>query len=452
MQSKDVKSIKKDELDSLKWELVSRKVRKCLTKIDDCYLIDDEEISYLTDCLNLRFNSNFNFKDIMLVISLKRVPKDLKLEENDVVSVTINGISNQSSDIVVLDPLGNQIANVNKIDAGNTKLKNRLTLSYKAILLVNEDYKLDDEILQNYLVIRYKGDIKQALFKILIYYSFKPQEIINAKFRNQENNEILLNYLKQNYPNKILIITKESLLDRQTKELSIRDEVLSIIRNSPILILDDIDIVPKELVFLAEHYKNIHGLNDIDLDKVEFADFVNIYGVRMNKFGVYLLDDDALFESGYADSKMIDDLYEVYLRTKKNYKERLNAINNRKKILNSINVDSIKNERAISLEELESLYKAYQENTSNDNSAKKFMQVVGVRINKNYKLTLLTDDETIDMSEFIDITDEERMSACLRENFGIKCYTESDREFGSRLKNMNSINLSFDGLEELFVK
>ena len=90
MQSKDVKSIKKDELDSLKWELVSRKVRKCLTKIDDCYLIDDEEISYLTDCLNLRFNSNFNFKDIMLVISLKRVPKDLKLEENDVVSVTIN--------------------------------------------------------------------------------------------------------------------------------------------------------------------------------------------------------------------------------------------------------------------------------------------------------------------------------------------------------------------------
>ena len=151
MSSSNEKQAQEKNIESLKLELVGRKVEKSLTKRNNYYLIDDEDINYLEDCLNLSFDSPFSFKELMLVINLKKVPKDHELESKDVLDVTINGINNQSSDIIILEPLENQIENINKIEAGTTKLKPKITLSSRAVLLVKQDYKLNDEILNNYL-------------------------------------------------------------------------------------------------------------------------------------------------------------------------------------------------------------------------------------------------------------------------------------------------------------
>ncbi len=435
------------ELENLKLDLVLRKIKKSFQETN---IIDDTNINYLNDCLNLSLD-NLTLKDLILIIQTNNLPDNYILQSKDIIDISLNSLTSNEN-YIILEPLENKINDISKLDCVNIKFKTNITLNSKDIILVKEDKEITQDYLEKYNIIKYKGDIKIVLSKVLILYGYKPQELKDKEFKNQENNKILLNYLRNNYSNKIPIKNKQSLIDRQTKELSVRDEVLSIIRKSPILIIDDIDITPQELVILAEYYKSIHGLKDKDLDELEFSDFVNIYGVRLNDSGLYLLDDDNLVKGEYAKENIIQELYKIYLRNKKNYKERLGIISNRKNILKSINETEIKDKRNISIEELGILYKEYQKNNSNDNSVQRFMQNVGIRINNYDEIYLLNDDETINLMEFIESRDEDKMAIYLRDNLNLDCYTESEKDFGKRLKSMHNVNLSFEGLEELFAK
>ena len=122
------------ELEKLKLDLVARKVIKTLK---EHHHINDKYIEYLDDCLNLTFPDDFTYKDLVLVITTNKLPENNILDSKDIESVTLNGIRN-ASDIVILEPLEEQMNNVRKLDVTNTKLKNNFPLSSKSIILVRE--------------------------------------------------------------------------------------------------------------------------------------------------------------------------------------------------------------------------------------------------------------------------------------------------------------------------
>ncbi len=436
------------EVEALKMKLIERKVRKSIKKDEDgTYYLDDTNFSYLKDCLNLTFPDTFTYEDLGLVMKVKEIPKNNTITLDNVIEITLNGILDyKKEDIIILEPL-KDINKVTRLSYLDTRIKNNITLSSEAIILINYENKLNTKLYQDYKIIRYSGDLKVVLDKLLIFRGIRPQHLIETGFENNENNEILHNYLMKNYPSKLTIDVLGSLEERQKKELSVRDEVLSIIRKGRVLVLDDIDIASNELVLLAEHYKNTHIPNVKDLSKTDFKDFVNIYGVRISSNGIYLLEEDNIAAKGYADTETIDTLYNIYLKNKKNYKDRLGYLNNRKKILSSIYEDDVKlvDKRKISDIDLDSLYREYQKTENFDGSVKKFMQDVGVRINDN-EIYLLSDDEAINLIDFIDSQDEDRIAIFLRDNFEEDCYTEDEKNLGIKLKG-GPIKLSFDGLE-----
>ena len=433
------------ELEKLKLDLVARKVVK---NLNEKHCINDKYIEYLDDCLNLTFPDDFSYKDLVLVITTNKLPENNTLDSKDIECITLNGIA-KKSDIVILEPLEEQMNNTRKLDVTNIKLKNNIPLSSKAIILVRNNIELPKNI--NYNIIQYKGDLRIALIKTLILDGYRPQDIKENAFYNQTNNKKLQTYLTANYPNKLSIDEVEILKARQQKELSLRYEILSIIRETDILVLDDIEISAYELVILAEHYKSIYSKEDDNLDIIEFSDFINIYGIRLNSDGIYLLDDDSLLKDGYANSNTINKLYNIYLRTKKNYKERINIINKRKSFLKTIYNEDVEltSKRDLSNDELDKLYKTYI-TINPSNSVKVFMQDLGIRINDG-NVYLLNDNETIDLRNFVEEDDEKLIANILRK-YNEDCYIESDNELNLRLRGFTSTHLSFDGLEDLFTK
>lgn len=455
----NIDELKKDDFDVsdldievLKMKLVERKVRKAITRLENGdYYLDDTEINYLNDCLNLPFlESSFSYQDLALVMNVNKLPKDNTIELDTINKVSLNGILDYNQeDIIVVEPLKYQMEKVVRLDTLDTRFKEDISLSEKAVILINYDNSLDTSLYNNNKVLRYKGNLLKILEKILLLLEFKPQGITEKGFVNQDNNKLLHNYIMQEYPSKLSVDVLESLEERQNKELSTRDEILSIIRNGVILMLDDIDITANELVLLAEHYKNIHAPESKDLNKLDFTDFVNIYGVRVSEDGIYLIDEENIASRGYADNETIDYLYNIYLKTKKNYKDRLTFLKQRKSILSSIYESDyeLNDKREISDTDLDLLYKAYQEIENFDFSVKKFMQDVGVRVNENH-IYLLSDDETINLLEFVNPTEEDKIALFLRDGFGEECFTENEKNFGISIKENNHINLSFEGLED----
>ena len=436
----------KETIEELKLNLIKRKVKKSLLYNNDS--IDDTNFNYLSDCLNLAFPDNFDYTKLALVIKTKHLPSNSKIFDSDIVEISLNGINSSNLDnYIIIEPLEYHLDNLRKIGVLDSRIKGEITLSSKAIILTNYEQNID-----KYNVLKYKGNIEIVIAKLLILSGYYPQEIKDNTWINQENISILNNYLMQYNPDKLSLSITEILKFRQTKELRIRDKILSIIRKSNILDIDDIDITAMELVILAEHYKNMYAKEDKDLDKIEFTDFVNIYGVRLNKEGIYLIEDSSLLKSGYAMAPTINELYTIYLKTKKNYKERAKILGNRKKIIQSICGNSeLLTKKNITEEELDKLYKKYIE-IENDISIKKFMQALGIRVDEDNKFYLLNDNETITLVSFIEARDEEKIALCLREKFNEDCYTEGERDLGVRLHQLNSTYLSFDGLEDYFTK
>lgn len=454
----NINEFKKDEFDIsdldievLKMKLVERKVRKAITRLENGnYFLDDLDINYLNDCLNLSFlEANFTYQDLALVMKVNKLPEDNTIALDTIKKVSLNGILNyKQKDIIIVEPLKYQMDKVVRLDTLDTRFKEDISLSEKAIILIDYDNPLDTTLYNNYKILRYKGDFLKILEKVLLLLEFRPQIITKKGFENQDNNKLLHNYIMQEYPTKLSVDVLESLEERQNKELSIRDEVLSIIRNGVILMVDDIDITANELVLLAEHYKNIHAPESRDLSKIDFTDFINIYGVRVSKDGIYLIDEEDITSCGYADNKTIDYLYNIYLKMKKNYKDRLSFLKQRKTILSAIynNDYELTDNKEISNADLDLLYKAYQKIENLDFSVKKFMQDVGIRINDN-NIYLLSDDDAINLLEFVNPNEEGKIALFLRDGFGEDCYTENEKNFGLAIEEKNHINLSFDGLE-----
>lgn len=444
---KDDVKIDELEIETLKMKLIEKKVRKAIIKDEKGeYSLDDTDIKYLSDSTNLTFADNFSYEDLVLVLKVKELPNNHLVKLDTINNISLNGIFNYNpSDIIIIEPLKDHINDVTRLITLDTRLKSNLELSNKAIVLVSNEANLDISALKDYHILKYKGDLKIVLNKLLIMLGFKPQELTDKGFSNNDNNKILHNYILEKYPSKLPIDVLETLEERQAKELSVRDEVLSIIRKGNVLIFDDIIITPDELVLLAEHYKSIHNPLDIDLNKIDFKDFVNIYGVRISRDGIYLLDDDSIANKGYAKPEIVDKLYEIYLVVKKNYKEKLRLLNNRKKVLNSIEIDQFDKKANLSDKELDKLYQEYIK-LNLKASVKEFMQDIGIRINQT-GIYLLDEDETIKLRDFIGIKEEEKIANILKDRFDEDCLTETEKNFGVKLEKINSIDLSFDGLE-----
>ena len=435
------------EIETLKMKLIEKKVRKSIIKDENNeYRLDDTDIKYLSDSLNLTFKDNFDYEELALVLKVKELPNNHLVKLNSINSISLNGILDYNfNDIIIIEPLKNHINDVSRLGILDTRLKSNLELSNKSIVLVSDESKIDISALKDYHILKYKGDLKTILAKLLIMLGFKPQELNDKGFVNNDNNKILHNYILENYPSKLPIDILETLEERQAKELSVRDEVLSIIRRGNVLIFDDIIITPDELVLLAEHYKSIHDPLVSDLTKIDFKDFVNIYGVRISRDGIYLLDDESIENKGYAKLEIVDKLYEIYLTVKKKYKEKLSFLANRKKILNIINIDIIDSKISISDEDLDKLYQEFIK-INRTSTIKDFMKYLGIRINDD-EIYLLNDEETINLMEYIDSKDEEKIAIILKDKFNRDCLTETEKNFGVNLKGISSIDLSFDGLE-----
>ena len=444
---KDDLQIDELEIETLKMKLIEKKVRKSIIKDEnDEYRLDDTDIKYLSDSLNLTFTDNFNYEDLALVLKVRELPNNHLVKLNSINNISLNGILDySSSDIIIIEPLKNHINDVSRLGILDTRLKSHLELSNKAIILVSDESKIDISALKDYHILKYKGDLKTILNKLLIMLGFRPQDLNDKGFTNNDNNKILHDYILENYPSKLPIDILETLEERQAKELSVRDEVLSIIRRGNVLIFDDIIIAPDELVLLAEHYKSIHDPLVSDLNKNDFKDFVNIYGVRISRDGIYLLDDESIGRKGYAKIEIVDKLYEIYLVVKKNYKEKLSFLANRRKILSIINIDIIDKKIGINDEDLDELYQEFIKININA-TIKDFMKCLGIRINAD-GIYLLTDEEVIDLMEYIDSKEEEKIAIILKDKFNQECITETEKNFGVNLKGISSIDLSFDGLE-----
>lgn len=321
---KEIKSSLNGIIDN-KLEQAKHEVRSEIKNIDGYLVVDGNTQSDLyKSCIGLDFDKkSFSIKDLALVHATNYAPKDGiiksssdgKKKDNEgnylhrnTVHFALNGkVSDhvmgswQDVKYVIIEPASNQIKNISTMRPSDTYAFGSINLSKDAIVLVNEKLfnKEDEQDLKGLNVIKYSGDSKVAVDKVLLALGYLPQEILKYSWENENNNVTQDEYQKKNYPNINNDIHYYSDAMKSEEILRHRDSVINKLRGQEIYTNDGITITGEEVQKLFEKYKKLQESENNDgLNKNSITDFVLKFGIRFdiktNNF--YLLSDNKYIE------------------------------------------------------------------------------------------------------------------------------------------------------------
>lgn len=183
---------------------------------------------------------------------------------------------------VVLEPLKYQINNMYAIRPEDSWTTSSVTLSNKAIVLV--DIRAKNELsgvdLSNYNIIYFSGDIKVATERVLNAIGYKPQNIGMHSFKktsvlDQElNDKIVEKYILKYYPHIFQGQHSESYYEKVEAFYRNRDQYLSKYDGKLKDTIDGYSLSNEELLFLIQE-----ALKEKTFDFNNFSNFMFVRGI-----------------------------------------------------------------------------------------------------------------------------------------------------------------------------
>jgi len=238
---------------------------------------------------------------------------------------------------IIIDPIKHHLDSIHAISPQDTWTKGSIKLSSDSIVLVIEkEYdSLDKQLVENCNIIKYTGDSKKCVEKMLLLLGYKPQEVGKDGWLENnyfgENASILTNYVAENCPDKSAKPHFYSEEYKAENKLGTRDEVLGKIRGELLDTSKGVFLTNKEFNTLYMRLK--HSAKDCqnpDYEQPEkdiFIEFIKMYGISYNsEVGIYLLDDSNVIKSyqNGIDANMAEEFYQFYEELKKKELEQEN--------------------------------------------------------------------------------------------------------------------------------
>jgi hypothetical protein len=345
-----------------KFEEIKRKIKNKIVYENGIPIIDDSIIDGLNYCIDCEFDANtFSLNDIALVHATEFFPTDgiiksskeaqvvhnKEIEINgkkknvssyshrDSVHFALNGkVSSHTygnwdkCQFIIIEPIKYHMDVINAISPEDTWTNGSVKLSSEAVILVDEkEYtKLDKKSIEEYKIIKSKGDNKICVDKMLLLLGYKPQNIGMNNWLGENYNNICVNakilreFVSANYPEKGAKKHFYTTEMEVSNILIIRDEVLSFLRGKTINTNNGLKIDANEMITLFQYFsqKNQFLLYDdfsIYHNEIKlFGKFLKDYGVRYSNGEVYLLDDKSIIKSyeKELEEEHINQIYDFY--------------------------------------------------------------------------------------------------------------------------------------------
>ena len=289
-------------------------------------VLDDSNPEQIQSGLNLKFDKeNFSLSQIALVHATNYFPHNHTIKtsrDSDVMSsdnnayvqrntihFALNGkVSSHAfgswddSKFIIIEPMEQQMGVLTNVRPEDTWSQGTVHLSEKAVILINEkEYDtMDTQTLEDYNVVKFRGDSKVATEKMLLLLGYQPQDIgmWNWQRCSGDYENELLQHVWEHYPEVSTTQhwgTQEANIEKATIE---RDKMLSEIRGGAVIdSRNGMVITPEEAVKMYEGL-----LYDKYLPNVATR-----YGIRITNNGFFMLSGEQMLnERKYEESISYD--------------------------------------------------------------------------------------------------------------------------------------------------
>lgn len=289
-------------------------------------VLDDSNPEQIQSGLNLKFDKeNFSLSQIALVHATNYFPHNHTIKtsrDSDVMSsdnnayvqrntihFALNGkVSSHAygswddSKFIIIEPMEQQMGVLTNVRPEDTWSQGTVHLSEKAVILINEkEYDtMDTQTLEDYNVVKFRGDSKVATEKMLLLLGYQPQDIgmWNWQRCSGDYENELLQHVWEHYPEVSTTQhwgTQEANIEKATIE---RDKMLSEIRGGAV-----IDSRNGMLITPEEAVKMYEGL----LYDKYLPNVATRYGIRITNNGFFMLSGEQMLnERKYEESISYD--------------------------------------------------------------------------------------------------------------------------------------------------